>query len=196
MSNISLMSILNGDSTGDPRIAKKILKVKQDKENILKAASKINENFKEEISKGDKTKQLLLEDGKRKGIKEEEIFSNNLVFIPTSSSPVLNFCYYITRSVDQSLSVLKESYDKKYGQLEHDPESSASGDIIPDLGKYLFENVTLETFSKIKKLKSMSRSENDQEAFIAFKKFNELCKKYNLDPTKIPDTNTNRDDVY
>jgi hypothetical protein len=46
--------------------------------------------------------------------------------------------------------------------------------------------MTHETFVKIKKLKALSQSDNENEAAAAFIKCRELCKKYGLEYDKIP----------
>ena len=40
--------------------------------------------------------------------------------------------------------------------------------------------------NKIKKLKALSRSSNESEAFQAYRKALELCKEYNLEFDRIP----------
>jgi hypothetical protein len=52
--------------------------------------------------------------------------------------------------------------------------------------EYLYGNITLDMFNKIKKLKALSKSPIDAEAFAAYRKALELCKEYNLDFDRIP----------
>jgi hypothetical protein len=56
----------------------------------------------------------------------------------------------------------------------------------PEMVEFLYGNITLETFNKIKKLKALSKSPNEQEAFQAYRKAIELCKEHNLEFDKIP----------
>jgi len=56
----------------------------------------------------------------------------------------------------------------------------------PDMVNYLYGNITLDTFNLIKKLKALSKSPNEKEAFLAYRKANDLCKKYNLDFDRVP----------
>lgn len=197
MSDLSLMSILSGQCKADPAFAKKIQQVKTTKETILKTAVKLNEVHKEEIADGTRKRQLMLEEGKKRGlVDDEDIFKGNELFFPTQETPILNFCYYITRDIDKNLKVLTETYNKKYGLLEHEQRAEDTGKVLPDLGKYLFENITIDTFNKMKKLKSMSKGGNENEAFQAYRKLNELCKKYNLDADKIPTENSGRPDSF
>jgi len=53
---------------------------------------------------------------------------------------------------------------------------------------YIYANVTLDTFNKLKKLKALANSDNEEEADLAMKKCRELCKKYNLEYSKLPVT--------
>jgi hypothetical protein len=43
------------------------------------------------------------------------------------------------------------------------------------------------TFQKLKKLKALAKSDNEEEAFLAFRKCMELCKKFNLEFDKLPE---------
>ena len=43
-----------------------------------------------------------------------------------------------------------------------------------------------DLLEKIKKLKALSQSPNEKEAFLAYRKCLELCKKYDLEFDKIP----------
>jgi len=56
----------------------------------------------------------------------------------------------------------------------------------PDMVNYLYGKITLDTFNKIKKLKALSKSPNEQEAFLAYRKALQLCKENNLDFDRIP----------
>lgn len=56
----------------------------------------------------------------------------------------------------------------------------------PEMVEYLYGNITLEVFNKIKKLKALSKSSNEQEAFQAYRKAMELCKQNNLDFNRVP----------
>ena len=42
------------------------------------------------------------------------------------------------------------------------------------------------SYSTLKKLKTMAMSENEKEAFVAFRKGREMAQKYGLDWDKIP----------
>ncbi|MCX6780108.1 MAG: hypothetical protein NT034_02930 [Candidatus Magasanikbacteria bacterium] len=192
MSDLSLMSILSGQCKADPVFAKKIQQVKATKDTILKTAIKLNEAHKEEIEAGTERRKLLLEDGKRRGLKEEEIFLTNEIFMPQKDTPVLNFCFFITRDIDKNLSLLKEEYDKKYSDPEHTDIDNRK---IPDQGQFIYGNLDISTFNKIKKLKALTLSENINEATTAFKACRSLCEKYELNYDKIPAPSKQRDEM-
>ena len=63
------------------RIIKKIAEVKQNKASLLTKANEYQQKYSDEIEKGTLQRALLLEDGKRKGLKEDEIFKGNEIFI-------------------------------------------------------------------------------------------------------------------
>jgi len=69
--------------------------------------------------------------------------------------------------------------------LEEEREESDLKD-TPDMVEFLYGNITLDTFNKIKKLKALSKSPNEAEAFAAYRKALELCKEYKLDFDRIP----------
>jgi len=65
-------------------------------------------------------------------------------------------------------------------------EEEASLKEAPDMINYLYGNITLDTFNKIKKLKALSKSPNEQEAFQAYRKALDMCKQHNLDFDRVP----------
>ena len=52
--------------------------------------------------------------------------------------------------------------------------------------KFVYGNMDHATFKKLKKLKALSQSDNEKEAFLAYRKCLELCRKYGLEFDKIP----------
>jgi hypothetical protein len=71
-------------------------------------------------------------------------------------------------------------------QFAKEEKEKASLKETPDMVEYLYGNITLDMFNKIKKLKALSKSPIDAEAFAAYRKALELCKEYNLDFDRIP----------
>lgn len=55
-----------------------------------------------------------------------------------------------------------------------------------DMESFLFGHLTLDQFNTLKKLKSLTHSNNIEEASLAFKKGKELAQKYKVDWDKIP----------
>lgn len=184
------LAILQQDPDFAALFEKKTKAVEQDKKNLVSAARSYTERFQKEINEGTLKKQLMLEEGKRQGKTEAEIFKDNQVFIPSNDTPIMNFLFFIdkeTEEVDRSLNLLREQYNKEYGHLEH--EYTQSKEVIketPEMTAFIYGNMTHETFVKIKKLKSLSQSDNENEAAAAFIKCRELCKKYGLEYDKIP----------
>jgi len=56
----------------------------------------------------------------------------------------------------------------------------------PELETLIYENVTLDVFNKIKKLKALAQSDNIDEACSAHRKALEMCKEYSLEYARIP----------
>ena len=56
----------------------------------------------------------------------------------------------------------------------------------PEMVEFLYGNLTLDTFNKIKKLKALAQSDNIDEACLAYRKALEMCKTNNLEYDKIP----------
>ena len=144
----------------------------------------------------------MLTEGKSKGLKEEEIFQNNKLFIPTAQTPILNYLYFLLREgvgeeaairvlreaddLDRELSVLKEEFDKKYGGEVHKDFPDSKVDEVPNMVSFIYGKIGDDTMATLKKLKTLSMSENEKEAFVAFRKGHELCKKYSLEWDRIP----------
>ena len=59
-------------------------------------------------------------------------------------------------------------------------------DMPEEMDTFIYGNLTHNEFKKLKKLKALSQSSNEQEAFLAYRKCLELCKKWNLEFDKIP----------
>lgn len=77
----------------------------------------------------------------------------------------------------------RQQVNEQFAREERDPAKLKE---TPDMVEFLYGNITLDMFNKIKKLKSLSKSPNEHEAFQAYRKANELCKEYNLDFDRIP----------
>jgi hypothetical protein len=174
--------------------AKKAADVRKDKAGLVEAAKGYQEKYKTQIDEGTTRRQLMLEDGQRRGLKEAEIFQDNQLFIPTRQTPILNFLYFLlTESIQhdptvRELYLLKEEYERKYPEAEHElNESGLSKEKLPEMVSYVYQGIDdADTFATAKKLKTMAMSDNEKEAFVAFRKGRELCKKFGLEWEKIP----------
>ena len=94
--------------------------------------------------------------------------------------------------IDDKLKELKEEQlvDERRQQindqfLAEEKEDTKLKD-TPDMVGFLYGNITLDMFNKIKKLKALSKSPHEGEAFAAYRKALELCKEYQLDFDRIP----------
>lgn len=189
MSN-SLMKILNDPSLlfDDARIKKRIADVKKDKRGILNAAETYNDKYHQEVEEGTKKRQLMLEDGARRGLGEEDVMRGK--FMPTKYTPILNFLYFMMRedNIDVGFEESRQKYNKQYGHLqdEYNADASDNVDSMPEMDSFIYGSMTHDMFKKIKKLKALSRSANENESFIAYRMCLELCERYGLEMDKIP----------
>lgn len=186
----SLMKILNDPSLlfDNERLKKKIEEVKKDRGSMTNAAQDYNNRYKQEIEEGTKKRQLMIEDAERRGLKEEDVMKGS--FVPTKYTPILNWLYFMMReeNVDVGWEENRKKYNEQYGHLEDDFDYGESENIVEpkEMDEYLYGNMTHDMFKKIKKLKALSRSPNENEAFIAYRMCLELCERYGLDIDRIP----------
>ena len=189
---------LKDDPDFSALFAKKAQGIRQNKADLLSAAKTYQSKYKQEIEEGTRKRQLMLSEGRARGLKEDDIFKNNEIFIPTQQTPILNYLYFLLREdhdhsasikilraaedMDKELSLLKEEFEKKYGNEVHEHKTS---DGVPNLVKYIYGNINDDTMSTLKKLKTLSMSDNESEAFVAFRKGREICSKYKLEWDKI-----------
>lgn len=203
------MKILQNDEVFGDILKKKTEAVKKDKKNLVQAAQIYTEKYEAEILEGTKLRQKLLSEGKAKGlVKDEDIFAGNARFMPTVYTPILNFLYFMFRDEAQNekkkLEELTQAYINEFGYenlikalqdgADVEKEENTTLDEIlsndvrrpEEMEKFVYGNMDHNTFKKLKKLKALSKSPNEKEAFLAFRKCNELCKKYGLEFDKIP----------
>jgi hypothetical protein len=164
--------------------------IRATKANLLSAASEYQKKYAEEINEGTEKRKLLLEEGAKKGLKEEEVFKDYQVFIPNAATPILNYLFFMLREKDYSPAdskVICERWEKEHGSVIE--EADVSSKAIPNSTSFIYVNIGDETFSTIKKLKTLSYSRNTAEGDIAYKKCIDLCRRYNLEFDKIPVNN-------
>jgi hypothetical protein len=187
----SLVSILRADPEFSKQLAKKKEAVKKDKQNLLKMASDYSEKYHEQIAEGTRRSVKMLTDGRNSGRSDEEtmkeVYSGG--FIPMVSTPILNLLYFILReseNIDRELE--RTELNRQYGHLTDLSSETLSDNFKTpdDMFTYLYGHITLDTFNKLKKLKSLTKSPNIEESTLAFKKCRELCSKYNIEYDRIP----------
>lgn len=187
--SMSLMSIMRDDPDFGLRLKKKVEEIKNDKANLLTAADDYGKRYQDEIMEGTEKRARLLTEGQARGLSEEQIMEGYGRFIPTVYTPILNLLYFLLREsgeTDAELYRQRDRLNEQVGHLQDNSELSENIKDPPKMEEYLYGNITLETFETIKKLKALSRSNNTNEAFAAYRKGLELCKKYNLEFDKIP----------
>jgi hypothetical protein len=201
MSEFSLDKLCAVDSQFAAIFAKKAVEIKKNKSDLLEAAKSYQDKYQDEIDQGTIKRQIMLTEGRAKGMKEDDIFRDNQLFIPTRQTPILNYLFFLLRETkfqDVDISVLrnhvdahkdiqllKEEYERKYGAEVH-TDHDADKQKTPNMVKFIYGNIGDDTMSTLKKLKTMAMSENEKEAFVAFRKGREMAQKFNLDWDKIP----------
>lgn len=196
----------------NPNMAERLIKatkdVKDSKTKLLDAANQYNKGHEKEILEGTEKRKLLLAEGKAKGLSEEEIIARQ-GFAPTIWTPILNYLYFMNKDdntiIMERLAEMTRQGIQEYGYeklvellLEEEDKNKnvevTFEDVMSDdnfqkpqeMEEFIYGGVTNSMFTKIKKLKALSRSQNKKEAFLAYDKCLELCKQHNLDFDKIP----------
>ena len=197
---MSLVSILRDTEDEDfiQRMKDKQVVFKKDKQGLLNAAKEYENKYEKVINEGTTKKKLLIEDGSRRGLSADEVIGGLQKFIPARDTPILNMLYFLMyeyKDITNNVQFLREDenvgkdFDNLQKMLNENYGGLAQDDIdqdIPDVLEYIYNKVTIDIFSTIKKLKSLTQSSNENEASRAFIKCRDLCKKYNLDFDKIP----------
>lgn len=216
MEHFSLMKLLREDPDFAGALSAKKQAVKKDKENLLQAAQSYTEKYKEEIEEGTRKQQLMLSEGKEKGLSENEIFQGSKQFLPTVRTPILNFLFFMLRDEEdntQTVQQLLEQYVKQFKNYDVsemtqlsmqgiadslpegiDDEEVTFEDVINEentndpesMDSFIYGKMTNKEFQRIKKLKALSKSANEKESFLAYRKCLELCTKHNLEFDRIP----------
>lgn len=179
------MKILDDPSSlfDGERLKKIATLLKKDKNTVLKSAEDYNNKHKKEIEEGTLKRQLMIEEGTRRGLTEEDVCKGS--FVPTKHTPILNWLYFMMRedNIDVGWEENRQKYNKQYGHLVDEYEETLD---VPEMDELIYGSCTHDMFKKIKKLKALTHSSNENESFIAYRMCMELCKKYGLDMDKIP----------
>ena len=191
--NMSLISLLKNDDNFQKRLAAKVGEVKQDKGKILSFAATYSQKYEKEIEEGDKLKRNLLTEGEKRGQDADQVLSAYGRFVPARSTPILNMLYFLLReSGDDEVFgngryATRDIQDTEFkGLWEEVVNDKNNIKELPDVGEYFYGNVTLEVMDKLKKLKALAQSANENEAFSAYRKALEICKTHELNYDKIP----------
>jgi hypothetical protein len=204
---LSLMAIFRDDPSMADRLSKATKEVEEYSTALNTAASSVQSQYSREIEEGTRQKQLLLENGKRSGKTEEQVLSEYGKYIPTVHTPILNLLFFLLRdgekkdwlkvhkeinesvgSVNKDIEAVasSEELDRICERLVHEDEKFENVNEPQEMDRFIYGNMSHEMFVRIKKLKALSTSDNQNEAFTAFQLCNKLCKKYGLEFHKIP----------
>ena len=87
----------------------------------------------------------------------------------------------------EDIGKVKDTYNKKFGHLQDEYDSDNTELKSPEgMDTMMFEQMGHELFKKLKKLKALSYSPNENESALAHAKFVKLCREYKIDPDKVP----------
>ena len=212
MAGVTLHDLLSNPEKylNDKAIQKKLEEIRKDKGRLNKITETYNSKYEKEVAEGTEKRKLLIEDGKRRGKKEEDVLVEYGKFLPSIQTPLLNFLFFFMRdNHDADTEVLREQYEKQYGHLreEYSQENRTSNNISDSMKgfsdeedltelKYeqqpeftkemLYGNMSHDMYAKIKKLKALSTSDNEHEAFEAYRSCLKLCQKFNIEFDKVP----------
>jgi hypothetical protein len=81
--------------------------------------------------------------------------------------------------------LLLEQQNQKYGGLQHESDTENTSEKAPSMDEFIYGKMSHAEYQTIKKLKRLSQSDNQNEAFMAYRKCIEMCKKYNLEFDKV-----------
>jgi hypothetical protein len=180
---------MRSDPDFGKRISKKVEEIKQDKENLSNIADQYGKKYQDEILEGTERRANLLTEGESRGLSEDETMQQFGRFIPTVYTPILNLLYFMLRETEEEDRMKYRNRDRLNEQFGHLREEDFKSQVLKEptpMIEYLYGHTTLEKFNIIKKLKALSTSDNESEAFQAYRKARELCKEEGLDFDKIP----------
>lgn len=183
---MSLVSLIKDNTDYLDRIHDIANEVKKDKTKILSMAEKYNTKYKTQISEGTKKRQLLLTERIDGGQTKEEA-ERNMGFIPSIYTPILNWLYFFMAEENiPERELLRESQEKEYRHLLHESQNVDGMEKVPEAFVFLSGKVTHDQFKRLKKLKRLSHSPNENEAFAAYRKCLQLCEAFEVNFDKIP----------
>lgn len=200
MSNNYALSVFEKNPDFAIRLQAQVAEIKKTHKNLSEAAANYTVKYDAEVKEGTKKMQLLLTEGKRRGFTEEEILAAQQNFCPTVRTPILNMLFFLLKEhpdanninfnrlfedINKNPELLLSEQNNKYGSLQHDAASEKTAEQAPEMDEFIYGEMTHSTYQTIKKLKRLSQSPNQAEAFAAYRKCLEMCKKYNLEFDKV-----------
>jgi len=189
MSNI--VKLLQGDEDYLKRVKELKKLLQSDSASVRNQASAYAKKYSKEIHEGTKKLQLLIEDGKRRGLSEDDVLTRN-GFVPSKRTPVLNWIYFLNLEHDNPLHQKVQSDTKVLNETlnaESLTEKINYNEVNEptDMIEHILGSANLDTFNKIKKLKALATNNpNQHESIAAEKACKKLCLKYDLEYSKIP----------
>jgi hypothetical protein len=182
------------------RLKQQVSEIKKSHKSLTEAANSYTGKYQEEVNVGTKKMQLLISEGKKHGFTEEEVLAHQQNFCPTVKTPILNMLYFLLREhpdannitfnrlvedLNKNPELLLNEQNNKFGSWQHGESAEKTAESAPEMDEFIYGNLTFDQFNKIKKLKALSRSANKAEAFAAYTKCIEMCKKYNIEFDKV-----------
>lgn len=197
------LDTLRNDPDFASLFGKRKSEIKNHQVNLRESAKEFQSRYSHEIEQGTKKRQLLLAEGKKRGLSEEDTFKDNQIFIPTKDTPILNMLYFLLcerGDLSANITVLREAkhLGKEYSELREELENLhgselhevvAMAEALPNAKGFIYGKVGSEGFSVLKKLKSLASSKNEAEAFVAYRKCREICERIGVDFDKVPINN-------
>lgn len=179
--DMSLVALLRDNPGITERIQKLSKEVAKDKSKIMNLADKYNQEHENEIIEGTRKLQTLITEGEKSGKTRQEVEQSS-GFIPSIYTPILNWLYsFMQTGRVPNRELLREEQNELYKLLLHEQQSVERMEKAPDTFMFLSGvKITHEQYLKLKKLKRLSKSPNEHEAFQAYTKCIQLCEAFDV----------------
>ena len=120
--------------------------------------------------------------------KQRDILNNYLTSTYKSEDDIIENDATLRQTLND---IYEETHNSTRAEVNQRMRENTTVDNIgrttePELETLIYENVNLDTFNKIKKLKALAQSDNIEEACAAHRKALEMCKEYSLEYSRIP----------
>lgn len=182
------------------RLKQQIAEVQKSHKKLSESASGYTAKYQAEVNEGTRKMQVLLTEGKNRGFTEEEIVESQGYFCPTVRTPILNMLYFLLREhpdagnvtfnrlvedVNKNTESLLNEQNSRYGSWQHSADTEKTAEKAPAMDEFIYGEMSHDAYQTIKKLKRLSTSPVEAEAFAAYTKCMEMCRKFNLEFDKI-----------